>query len=144
MSCEDSNPPPPPGFLPTEVTGPFTEQNGPIYRRPSKEGETELLQALFILPRHTNGLGLLHGGMLSTFLDNTLGAAVRLVTGQPSVTVHLSIDFIRMARQGEWLIGEGRVAQVAGRTVFAEGRAVIGDRVVGRATGVFQLMRLRR
>lgn len=143
MTGEHAVPEPPPGYRLCEVTGPFTEENGPIFRRPPAEGETELAQALYILPRHTNGLGLLHGGMLATFLDNTLGAAVRHVTGQPSVTVHMSIDFMRMARKGEWVIGEGRVTHVAGRTVFAEARAVIGERVIGRATGVFQLMQPR-
>jgi uncharacterized protein (TIGR00369 family) len=143
MRGDDEIPAPPPGFVLNEVQGPFTVHNGPIFHRPAAEGENEFVQALYVAPRHTNGLALLHGGMLATFLDNTLGGAVRLATGQPSVTVHMSIDYMRMARQGEWVIAKGRVAQVSGRTVFAEVQAYIGEVAIGRATGVFQLMNAR-
>ena len=113
--------------------------NGPMFRR-TTPGSDGLEQALFILPRHTNAHGVLHGGMLSTFLDSTLGNAVRLASGRRVVTIHLSVDFIRMARQGEWLIGQASVTRLAGDTGFAEGRAYIGERIVGRATGIFRLM----
>jgi uncharacterized protein (TIGR00369 family) len=136
-------PPPPEGFERLESLGPFWVRNGPLFRRPPQDGEPELTQAVFILPRHANTFGVLHGGMLSTFLDSTLSHAVGRATGHRCVTVSLSIDFLKMARQGEWLIGEGRVTQVEGRRVLAEGFARIGDLVIGRATGAFQLMQRR-
>ena len=140
MSRDEQVPAPPAGFEPFEFQGEFSNYNGPVFRRMPGGPDDGLEQALFILPRHTNAHGVLHGGMLSTFLDSMLGGAVRLAAGRRVVTVHLSIDFIRMARKGEWLLGEGRVTRLAKETAFAEGRAYVGDRIVGRATGVFRLM----
>lgn len=141
MSADGMVPPPPEGFDPAEIVGEFSIHNGPIFRRTPPDGEGGPTQALFILPRHTNGLGVLHGGMLSTFLDSLLGLTVRQSCGRWAMTVHLSIDFQRMARQGEWLLGEAAVSQVAGDLAFVDGRAFVGERPVGRASGVFKLMR---
>lgn len=141
MSGDGEVPPPPEGFVRVEALGQFSNHNGPIYRRAPADGDECVGQAIYIQPRHTNGLGVLHGGMLSTFLDSLLGTAVRQGTGRWAVTVHLSIDFVRMARQGEWLQGEGRLTHLAKDVAFAEGRAYIGERTVGRATGVFKLTR---
>lgn len=141
MSADEPVLAPPPGFMRVNVLGEFSNHNGPIFRRPAADGDQGIAQAFYIVGRHTNGLGVLHGGMLSTFLDSLLGGSVRQATGRWAVTVHLSIDFLRMARRGEWLLGEGRLTHLAGETAFAEGRAYIGERTVGRATGVFKLTR---
>jgi len=139
VSCDDEAiPPPPPGFMRSEGRGEFSTHNGPYFHRP---GEAEAVEhALFILPRHTNGLGVLHGGMLSAFLDGLLGGAVFRAAGRTGMTIHLSVDFLRMARRGEWLQGEARVTQLTREVAFAEGHAFVGGRVVGRASGVFKLM----
>jgi uncharacterized protein (TIGR00369 family) len=128
--------------VPYENRGAFTNHNGPIFHRPTTDPALEL--AMYVLPRHTNRLGVLHGGMLSSFLDVLLGGAVSHVTGQIGMTVHLSVDFLRMARKGEWLKGEGRMTHATQHVAFAEGRVFAGPRLVGRATGVFKLMELRR
>lgn len=138
MSDEALIPPPPAGFVRMEPRSEFAGHNGPMFHRPDAEEGVE--QALFILPRHTNGLGLLHGGMMSAFLDSLLGSAVYRGVGRTGVTVHLSVDFLRMARKGEWLRGEARVTHATRDVAFAEGGAYIGRHLVGRATGVFKLM----
>ena len=61
-------------------------------------------------------------------------------TGAACVTIHLSVDFLSMARAGEWVIGEARLTRAARDTAFAEGRAMIAGRDVVRASGVFKLM----
>lgn len=127
----------PPGFEPMAPRSEFSRHNGPFFHRPGGE---HVEHAFFVLPRHTNALGVLHGGMLSAFLDSLLGAAVHRATGRTGVTVHLSVDFVRMARRGECLIGEGRLTQAARDVAFAEGGVRAGRRLVGRATGVFKLM----
>jgi uncharacterized protein (TIGR00369 family) len=135
---EGPAPPPPEGYAPIEARGGYARHNGPFFRRPSHEGRVE--EAFWIRPRHTNGLGILHGGMVSSFLDRLLGTAVGQAAGRTGVTVQLSVDFLRMARAGEWLQGSAQVTQVAQDLAFAEGRAFVGEREVARATGVFKLM----
>jgi uncharacterized protein (TIGR00369 family) len=133
-------PPPPEGFVRVDSRGEFTTHNGPIFQRLPETDAQSVEQALYILARHTNALGVLHGGMLSAFLDGLLGGAVRRGAQRTGVTIHLSVDFLRMARKGEWLLGEARMTHAAKDVAFAEGRAYMGRHVVGRATGVFKLM----
>lgn len=140
MTAEELIPAPPPGFVRLDGKASFTTHNGPLFQRPPEGEAVGVEQALYILPRHTNSLGVLHGGMLSSFLDGLLGGAVRRGSGRTGVTIHLSVDFLRMARKGEWLMGEGRMTHLARDVAFAEARAWVGRSEVGRATGVFKLM----
>lgn len=139
MTEEDAGPAPPPGFVRVASRSAFMAVNGPVLHKAEQPADGAA-HALLIEARHTNALGVLHGGMLSAFLDALLGSAVHRVTGRTAVTVHLSVDFLKMARKGEWLIGEAALTHAAREVAFAEGRALVGDRVVGRATGVFKLM----
>lgn len=133
-------PPPPPGFELQSGRGAFTTHNGPYFHRHSAEG---VQQAFYALDRHCNGLGLIHGGMITTFLDGLLASAVGHGLGVRAVTVHLSVDFLAMGRAGEWVIGQSRLTRAARDIAFAEGEARVGETVLARATGVFKLMRRR-
>ena len=137
---EAAPPSPPAGFVPSAGRGAFTTHNGPYYHRETPEGAT---QAFYALPRHCNGVGLIHGGMLSAFLDGLLAAAAARASGASPVTVHLSVDFLDMGRAGEWVIGEAHVTRTTRDLAFAEGVARIGERQLARASGVFKLMRRR-
>jgi uncharacterized protein (TIGR00369 family) len=113
--------------------------NGPVYHRPAAAPDAEL--AIFIREAHTNSGGILHGGMMMSFLDVLLGAAARDgCGGTPVVTVQVSVEFHRMVRPGEWLMGKARMTHATRDLVFAEGHAFVGTRQVSRASGVFKLM----
>jgi uncharacterized protein (TIGR00369 family) len=140
VSGEPPIPAPPEGFVRSEGRGEFTLHNGPYFHRVTG-GEPDVVEhALYILPRHTNGLGLLHGGMLSAFLDGAMGTAVSRATRRPGLTIQMSVDFLRMARRGEWLIARARLTHATREVAFAEAEARVGRRAVGRSTGVFKLM----
>lgn len=134
-------PPPPEGFVLSEGRGAFSGHNGPYFHRAQQGESTE--QAFFALPRHANGLGLVHGGMLTSFLDGLMGAAVFRAARRPGVTIHLSVDFLHMARVGEWVMGESKVTRLTRDVAFVEGRAYVGGRDVVRGSGVFKLMHKR-
>ncbi|HEY2481856.1 MAG TPA: PaaI family thioesterase [Caulobacteraceae bacterium] len=133
-------PPPPPGFELQTGRGAFTAHNGPYFQRRTPEG---VEQAFYALDRHCNGLGLIHGGMITSFLDGLLAGAVGHGLGVRAVTVHLSVDFLAMGRAGEWVIGQAQLSRAARDIAFAEGQARVGELVLARATGVFKLMRRR-
>ncbi len=137
---DETTPGPPEGYVRQAGRGAFTRHNGPYFHRPSPEGA---LQAFFALDRHCNGLGLIHGGMMSAFLDGLLAAAAARATGATPVTIHLSVDFLGMGRAGEWVMGEARVTRATRDLVFVEGRCHVGERDLARASGVFKLMRRR-
>ena len=131
-------PTPPEGFVLSSGRGPFTTHNGPYFHRQNLEEGAA--QAFFALKRHANGLGLVHGGMLTAFMDGLLAAAVYRATRKTSVTINLSVNFLHMARVGEWVMGESKVTRATRDVAFVEGRAYVGRHDVVRASGVFKLM----
>lgn len=141
--ADDARPPAPPaGYVLAEGRGIFSTHNGPYFYRP---GDGEMAeQAFFALDRHTNGMGFVHGGMLSAFMDGVLAGAVWRGTGKVGVTIHLSIDYLHMARKGEWVMGEAKVTRATNDIAFAEGRAFVGSHDVVRCSGVFKLMKRPR
>ena len=140
MSDRDQVPEPPEGFAPS-TRGPFTTHNGPFFHRTADDGGFE--HAFYALRRHCNGMGIVHGGMLTTFLDGLLARAVVNVIESAAVTVHLSVDFLSMARAGDWVFGDARVTRKARDLVFVEGRVRVGEREVLRGSGVFKPVRRR-
>lgn len=133
-------PPPPDGFVATRPRGPFSTHNGPYFERISEEGAE---QAFFILPRHCNQMGIVHGGMLSAFMDGLLASSVGRAAGAPSVTMHLSLNFLAMARAGEWALGAAKVTRLTKDVAFAEGSVQVNSRDLVRGSGVFKLMHRR-
>lgn len=131
-------PEPPTGFVRSQGRGQFSTHNGPYFHR---LGEGDLVeQAFYALPRHTNGIGLVHGGMLSAFTDGLLAMAVGRGTQKVAVTIHLSVDFLHMAREGDWIIGEARMSRATKDVAFADGRLHARGVDIVRASGVFKLM----
>jgi uncharacterized protein (TIGR00369 family) len=135
---DETVPPPPPGFVQAEGRGRFSTLNGPYFHRLGEGDVVE--QAFYALARHTNGIGLVHGGMLSAFTDGLLAMAVGRGTRKVAVTIHLSIDFLHMARQGDWVIGEARMTRATKDIGFADGRLHARGVDIVRASGVFKLM----
>ena len=88
-------------------------------------------------------MGIVLGGMLKTFLDGLLARAVVNAIQSASVTVHLSVDFLSMARAGDWVFGDARVTRKARDLVFVEGRVRVGEREVLRGSGMFKPVRRR-
>ncbi len=140
MNQDEANSPPPEGFVPSTGRGAFTGHNGPYFHRPAEIGAE---QAFFAQKRHCNGLGLIHGGMLSAFLDGLLAAAAARKALTTPITMHLSIDYLDMGRAGEWVLGEAHVTRATADIAFVEGRAHIAGRDLARASGLFKLMRRR-
>ena len=128
-------PPPPEGFVPS-VRGPYTTHNGPIFHKLGADGS--FVHAFYVLARHCNGMGIVHGGMLTTFLDGILARAVFDAVKVQSVTLHLSVDFLSAARQGQWVLGEGKLNRAARDIAFAEARIHADGRDVLRGSGVFR------
>ena len=134
---EDDAPPPPTGFTQSAGRGAFSTRNGPYFHDAAGR------QAFFARKRHCNGIGLIHGGMLSAFLDGVLASAAARGGGGTPITVHLSVDFLDMGRAGDWVLGEASLTRATTDLAFVEGRAHMAGRTLARATGVFKLMRRR-
>ena len=130
---------PPEGFFADAGRGPFTTHNGPIYRK--DDGQT-MEVGLHILERHCNGLGFLHGGMISAFADGALAWAVWKATKRSSVTMRLSLDFLETVRIGDWLVAKPQHIETKGEIVHVEADLLRNnEQIAAHAVGVFNLLR---
>jgi acyl-coenzyme A thioesterase PaaI-like protein len=136
MDAATKAPPPPDGFAEMNRKGEYWRMTGPYFERARENG---VEQALLAAGKHANALGLVHGGMLSAFLDGLLFQAVKRTIGERSaITLHLSVDFLAAAKIGEWVIGESTVTRESLDIVFVEGRVHSAGRDVARASGLFK------
>jgi len=114
----------------------FTDSLAPCYRR--VEGD-EVAFGLVVQTQHCNTMGNCHGGVLMSLSDITAATGANVAKGviAGSPTVHLSIDYISTAREGEWI--EARAEQVTAkrRFGFCSGSIVNKRGVVARFSGTF-------
>ena len=55
--------------------------------------------------RHLNAAGTVHGGMLATLVDATMGAAIRsAVGGETPATSHLTLTYLRPGKPGQLIV----------------------------------------
>jgi uncharacterized protein (TIGR00369 family) len=137
-AAEDEIPEPPEGYQRSAGRGAFSTHNGPYFHKTPEDGLVR--QAFFALPRHANGVGLIHGGMLSAFMDGVLAGASHHGSGKMGVTIHLSLDYLHMGRVGDWIFGEARLMRATKDVAFVEGRAYSRGVDLVRASAIFKLM----
>ena len=111
----------------------------------SREGYARL--SLVLEGKHTNPNGVVHGGVLTTLMDEACGWAVLTVRGieamiaAPHATVDMNVSFLSGARPGDEIVVEGRALRVGRSVAFAEAEVYRGrERLIakGRFTFVIQ------
>jgi uncharacterized protein (TIGR00369 family) len=104
--------------------------------------------SLLIEERHTNPNGVMHGGVVTTLMDEALGAVIASVRGMdvmaaaPHATVDMNVSFLAGPRPGDELVVEGRALKV-GRTVAfgeAEARRRGDGRLIAKGRFTFAIM----
>lgn len=126
----------PAGFQPEEGGNPFTVLIGPLYERRDGDG-----YAMGFRPdeRHANRRGVVHGGMLFTLADHTLGNMVwEANEGKPCATVSLNVDYVSGARAGQWLECTGRISRETRSLIFIKGELTADGEIAMTATGVWK------
>lgn len=126
---------PPSGYRVCDMPdGPFTRSLGPLYIRLDGGGFAFRAQQ-----RHCNALGMMHGGMLMTFADQTLGLTVRQALGTADVvTASLVCDFVDSARPGDLIEGEATITRITRSIVFVRGSVRSGTRILLTASGLWK------
>jgi uncharacterized protein (TIGR00369 family) len=132
--------PPPEGFGPMRIGGEFVVANGPILQR----GTGDDFQLGFrVERRHTNSMGICHGGMMATFCDMLLPVTAFMRTeslhGRFLPTVSLQIDYLAPAPLGAWVQGEAQVLRITRTLLFMQGLVSADGEPVARVSGVFKI-----
>jgi acyl-coenzyme A thioesterase PaaI-like protein len=91
---------------------------------------------------HANGRGVIHGGILATFMDHSLGLMVRAATGggMNLATIQLDLHYLAAAMPGIFLVGSGEITRQTRSVVFVRGTLRAGDTAVIAATGIWKLL----
>ncbi|HXC55773.1 MAG TPA: PaaI family thioesterase [Rhizomicrobium sp.] len=127
----------PPGAENISVGG-FNLHAGPVWRLPA-DGEVRRF-ALAIAPKHMNGSGAVHGGLLMAFADISMSQTSRAVSGAKSCsTVALTCDFVGPAKLGEILEAHVRATKKTRTLVFLSAEIVCAGRPVMVATGLWKI-----
>ncbi|MBM3556649.1 MAG: PaaI family thioesterase [Alphaproteobacteria bacterium] len=117
---------------------PFSRHVGPFLERDIAEGAH---RAFVARPEHANVQGMVHGGMLMTFADMVLSAAIRKANLTPAVTVKVVTDFVGPARIGDLVEGTSRIERATENLVFLSGRIFVGEHRVAALSGIFSRVR---
>ncbi|MHB1089628.1 MAG: PaaI family thioesterase, partial [Ilumatobacteraceae bacterium] len=84
--------------------------------------------------------GCVHGGFIAAAFDEVLGVAQSL-SGNPGMTVNLSIDYRSPTPLDQPLVFRGRIKHVDGRKISTIGTLHHGDTLCAEASGLFISMR---
>jgi uncharacterized protein (TIGR00369 family) len=86
--------------------------------------------------KHTNPMGLVHGGLIMSIADAAMGNAIRSL-GVVGVTADCSVSFPGAARLGEKLTARGHVVKAGKNLLFAEATVWAQDRMLGQSKATF-------
>src|SRR6202171_348511 len=127
----------PEGFEPHFRKSPLPDPWEPLY---SKRTDKAVIIGLRLAKPHTNGRGLIHGGLIAALADNAMGHSCDHQMGGVSslVTIGLAVDFIGTAQVGQWLAVETDVIKTGSTICFAQSLIKADDVVIARAHGTFR------
>lgn len=91
---------------------------------------------IIVNPNHLNPMGTLHGGIISSLADISMGVAVRAL-GKTGVTINLNTNFLAPGYLGETIIATGKVVHNGNTLVSTECTVKRDDDVLATATGLF-------
>jgi uncharacterized protein (TIGR00369 family) len=101
-----------------------------------------VLYGLRIEPKHGDGSGFAHGGILAMLLDTALGlTSSDAQGGRRQATINLGVQFIAPVRVGEFLIAECRFVKTTRSVMFLRGTLHVEDRVCAIAQGAWKILR---
>ena len=129
----------PDGFALTSSRGLFTNHNGPVF---AATAPGDLRSGMFVLDRHCNGMGFLHGGMASAFADRSLARAVWHHTQRLSVTLKLTLHYYETVPLHSWLEAHPELLSLDNDVVQVRAELKIaGQKLAARADATFRLLR---
>ncbi|MFL6840167.1 MAG: PaaI family thioesterase [Bradyrhizobium sp.] len=129
----------PDGFERHFRNSPLTDPWEPLY---SKRTDKAVIIGLRLAKPHTNGRGLIHGGLIAALADNAMGYSCVQAMGWSSslVTISLAVDFTGTAEVGQWLAVESDVIKTGSTICFAQSLVKADDAIIARANGTFRVV----
>src|SRR5579864_8836194 len=113
----------------------FGELVGPIWRR------GDPLFGFVATEKHANHINIVHGGMLATFADQSMGmTAMRATGGKTHATIELTMQYIAAVKIDEFVESHCEVVRITRSIIFMRSMLKVGDRIVASASGVWKIL----
>ncbi len=111
---------------------------GPLLRSTNPEGPR--LYAPQTGDAHKNLIGLVHGGVLTSLLDQVIAmTAWQAADRRPTVTIQMDTRFLGPARAGDFLMAGARVRQATRSLLFVDAEITCADRLIASATAIMKI-----
>lgn len=128
----------PEGYAEVRLIDPFEIHVGPAFQAGEKGARRYAFRAE---EHHCNLRGVVHGGMLMTLADMTLGQAVWDATGNAAcVTLNMQTHFLKPAKAGDWIEVVPRITRRTKGTVFMGGDFTVAGEIVMTVQSVWKLL----
>ncbi|SDT94757.1 PaaI family thioesterase [Stappia sp. ES.058] len=127
----------PEGWKPVKAAG-FMELIGPLLR--STRHEDKNTYGLQTTENHTNHVGLVHGGVLTSLLDQVLAiVAWNAADRRPTVTVQMDTRFLGAARSGDFLEARAAVRHATRSLVFVDAEISGATGLIASASAIMKI-----
>ena len=128
----------PEGFQPYNARSPFMEKMGSLYYK--ADGD-DIIYGFLAEEGHTNSNGVVHGGMLFSFLDDILGHIVwRSLNKKRCATISLNCDFVASAKPGDWVETRAKISRKGLAVVFMRGELLVRGKRILTADGIWKII----
>lgn len=115
--------------LPASIDALWTQREGDRWR-----------YAIQLDKSHTNSQGVIHGGVLMTFIDHALSLMIWEASGRALCsTVHLDSHFLKAVRPPAFIELDGEIRKQGRSLAFARGVLRVDGIDVMEATGVWSI-----
>ncbi|WP_319498507.1 PaaI family thioesterase [uncultured Cohaesibacter sp.] len=114
---------------------------GPLMRRKDESGKNRY--GLLITPQHLNAIGLAHGGVITSLIDQVIALeAWNAADRQPTVTVQMDTRFVGSAKAESFLQATAVIKHQTGSMMFVDADVHgDGDALIASATSVMKIIR---
>lgn len=121
-----------------DIKFPFLEHMGANLKSYEK-GKAEV--ELFTKDYHLQHLGFVHGGVISTLMDNTgwYAAMSNLEEDKTAVTMEIKVNYLKPVK-GEYLVAKAEVKREGRTTSFVTIELICEEKLVAYATGTYAVL----
>jgi uncharacterized protein (TIGR00369 family) len=117
---------------------PFCTVIGPVQRR---RVNGQFVYGLRITKRHTNSTGIMHGGVITAFLDEVIGEIVNDLGQRKHVTVQFSTTFLSPVQVDQFLECDCEIVRTTRSMTFIQARLNADGETIATASAIFKALR---
>ena len=89
-----------------------------------------------------NGNGMIHGGILATYMDHTIGRVAREAAGGRVATIQLDLHYLAAGRPGQFVEARAMVVRRTRSVVFLRGELAAEGKAILSASGIWKILGL--